>query len=205
MDTQSRWRLGACLAWVSTRDHKAVESTYEGADENITSKIWQPTVTPDPWGALKAKLCDGSLKLRGKETGAASEGVFPETPEAAKSYSVVQYDDGLRLVGRNPFPDICDVTGDRAEIIKLFPKKSNAGRKQIWDWEDARLFAYDALNKKGDFSAADQTDDWKSQAALEGAIKSYLGKRHPEGEEPSESLVRSHAKLFAASWREGRK
>jgi hypothetical protein len=90
-----------------------------------------------------------------------------------------------------------DYTGGMAR------RKSKAGTKAIWDWDDIELFVLKMLEENGDFeNPADRVRGWKSQNDLIDHVRGYISKRGDP--EPSDSTLKDRVAPMIARWRGGK-
>jgi hypothetical protein len=200
MTDSPRWRLGAILAWVGTRDREAVAYSYSSEDSNATTAIWKgmgyPVIASDPWAEIKAKIIAGKITLTGTRIDGRTRTreTFPRTPEQAGGYKVYHDDDGLKLEGGLGSPMWRDLEADRELIIREFPApaaKGKPGRKPAYYWPEVEQFVLSLFRKRGDYEDdANKDKDWSCQADLERAVADWLQDEHDV--QPTESAIREN-------------
>jgi hypothetical protein len=94
-------------------------------------------------------------------------------------------------------PDWFDAISPPSEL-----RKSKAGAKPRYDWQDVEGFVFQELDNRGDFEHPDTTDDWKSQNDLIKAVLTYLEKRHGgAGSGPSPTTLKDRIAPMVTTWR----
>jgi hypothetical protein len=77
--------------------------------------------------------------------------------------------------------------------------KPKRGRPFEYDWSEAEAFAHDVMAKRGDPTACDQVDGFKTVTDLARLIATHLSKGLPD-KEPDFGLTREKATSFIESW-----
>jgi hypothetical protein len=89
----------------------------------------------------------------------------------------------------------------------IVPKKvrlARAGAQEKYDWEEAKLFMLQELEKRGDFlDPQNKTSGWNSQNDLVEKIIVHLAKHSDDGEGPAPSGVKAKVKIWLQEWRSG--
>jgi hypothetical protein len=94
-----------------------------------------------------------------------------------------------------------------AALKAIVPKKvrlARVGAQEKYDWEEAKLFMLQELEKRGDFlDPQNKTSGWTSQNDLVEKIIVHHGKHSDDGEGPSPSGVKAKVKIWLQEWRSG--
>jgi hypothetical protein len=85
---------------------------------------------------------------------------------------------------------------------QVAPKRRNAGRKHLYDWEEVNLFVEKVLNEKGDFDDPKNAEDgWRGQADLERLVAKHIENTEKK-DAPVHSTIWTHIAPVIAAWRQ---
>ncbi|MDO8400583.1 MAG: hypothetical protein Q7T45_22450 [Bradyrhizobium sp.] len=107
--------------------------------------------------------------------------------------------DGIRFKSVRVKSESVVATWVRVDASRTAAPPTPRGRRQIYNWEEAKQFLYRLMDEKGDYAEEDQADDWCRQADAERAV---VGHMTTDNKGPSENTVRVNVVKIVESWRE---
>jgi hypothetical protein len=115
------------------------------------------------------------------------------------------------------FPEGAPVTNKietpAQDVMSVFPESMpvtaqirpmRRGRKEKYDWDEAKMALTGELNSRGDYDEPGQTADWNCQSRAEDFVRVHFEKEQHGGVAPSESAVRKVVRKTTAAWRESK-